>query len=202
MSAGQNSTRTPTGRERILTAAYDLFSRSGINGVGVDAVIAEAGVAKATLYRNFDSKDELALAFLERREELWTYGWVKAEAERRADDPRGRLLAIFEAFDDWFQRDDFEGCSFINALLEVDEQEDPVRLASVRHLANIRAFVRELAEAEGVADPDDFARQWHILMKGSIVARGEGDRDAARRARALGELVLSAQRSGPFGLPS
>ena len=194
MSAGEteNPVRIPTGRERVLDAAYDLFSQSGIRGVGVDAVISEAGVAKATLYRNFDSKEELAMAFLERREELWTYGWVKAEAERRADDPRDQLLAIFDAFDDWFQRDDFEGCSFINALLEHEQREDPVRSASVEHLANIRAFVRELATAADVSDPDDFSRQWHISMKGSIVARGEGDRDAAKRARAVGELLLAS----------
>ena len=75
-------------------------------------------------------------------------------------------------------------------LLEVDDRDHVVHGAAVRHLATIRAFVRELAIGAGVPDPDGFARQWHILMKGSIVAAGEGDVDAARRAKAVGELLL------------
>jgi len=76
-------------------------------------------------------------------------------------------------------------------LLEVTDGSSPVRRASVEHLATIRSFVAELATQAGIDDPDDFARQWHILMKGSIVSAGEGDRDAARRARRLGELALA-----------
>jgi AcrR family transcriptional regulator len=181
----------PSGRERVLDAAYELFSRSGVTGVGVDAVIAEAGVAKATLYRNFASKDELAIAFLQRREERWTFGWLADEVQRRTDDPRARLLAIFDVFDEWFQRGDFEGCAFINVMLELDDADNVVRQATVRHLHNIRGFVGELAGAAGVEDTDAFARQWHLLMKGSIIAADEGDRQAARRARELGDLLLA-----------
>src|SRR4051794_18130450 len=82
-------------RERILDTAYTLFSRRGIRAVGIDEVISRAGVAKATLYKHFPSKDELVLAFLERREQLWTRDWVEAEAARRGATPEGRLLAIF-----------------------------------------------------------------------------------------------------------
>ena len=74
-----------SGRERVMRAAYELFSRQGTRTVGVDAVISEAGVAKMTLYRNFASKDDLILAFLERRETLWTMGWVRAESQRRGE---------------------------------------------------------------------------------------------------------------------
>jgi len=186
-----NTDRPRIGRDRILDAAYDLFSRSGVRAVGVDTITAEADVAKMTLYRNFASKNALALAFLELREERWTLGWVQAEVERRASDPAARLLAIFEIFSEWFARDDFEGCAFITSLLEFDDREDPVRQACVMHLANIRRFVSELASAAGVEDPHRFAGQWHILMKGSIVAAHEGDRDAAMKARELGELLLA-----------
>src|SRR4051812_28673240 len=89
-----------TGRERVLDAAYDLFSQNGVSGVGVDAVIAEAGVAKATLYSNFASKEDLAIAFLEKREERWTNGWVRDEVYRRETEPRKRLLAIFDIFNE------------------------------------------------------------------------------------------------------
>jgi hypothetical protein len=110
--------------------------------------------------------------------------------EQRAVDPAERLLAIFDVFDDWFQVTDFEGCSFINVLLEIAEPAHALHLASRDYLARIRAFLADLARDAGVADPDAFARQWHILMKGSIVAAGEGDRQAARRAKELGTLLL------------
>src|SRR5215210_9407513 len=101
-------------RERILETAYELFSRRAIRDVGVDEVIKQAGVAKATLYRHFPSKDDLVIAFLERREERWTLAWVEKEARRRASTTEEQLLAIFELFDEWFHRDDFEACSFVN----------------------------------------------------------------------------------------
>jgi len=185
--------RGPSGRDRILDAAYGLFSRSGVRAIGVDTITAEADVAKMTLYRNFASKNDLAIAFLALREERWTKGWVQAEACRRGETPAQQLLAIFEIFSEWFARDDFEGCAFITSLLEFDDREDPVRQACVVHLATIRAFVCEVAAAAGVADPERFAAQWHILMKGSIVARHEGDRDAAHKARELGELLLARE---------
>ncbi|HET9256695.1 MAG TPA: TetR/AcrR family transcriptional regulator [Pseudonocardiaceae bacterium] len=188
--AAINGTDAETGRERVMRAAYDLFSRHGTRTVGVDAVIGEAGVAKMTLYRNFASKDDLILAFLERREVLWTHGWVRAESQRRAETPAQRLLAIFELFGEWFARPDFEGCSFVTTLLEVADRDNPVRQASVAHLANIRRYLCELAEQAGISDPGSFARQWHILMKGSIIAAAEGDTHAAARARELGILLL------------
>src|ERR1700744_6389335 len=122
----------PDGRERILETAYALFARHGPRGIGVDRIVAEAGTAKMTLYRNFASKDELVLAFLARREERWTRGWLQAEVERRAQTPAQRLLAIFDVFGEWFARADFEGCSFINVMLELADREDPVRAASVQ----------------------------------------------------------------------
>jgi AcrR family transcriptional regulator len=186
--------QSPNARERILDTAYALFSRSGIRAVGVDTVVAESGVAKMTLYRHFPSKDDLVLAFMERREELWTRGWVEAETGRRASSPGERLLAIFDIFDEWFHREDFEGCSFINVLLEIDDRTHVIHIAAARHLANIRAFVRGLAEEAGVRDPETFARQWHTLMKGSIVAAGEGDVDAARAAKEVAKLLLAHER--------
>jgi AcrR family transcriptional regulator len=180
-----------SGRERVLETAYELFSRHGTRAVGVDRIIAESGVAKMTLYRNFASKDALILAFLARREERWTRAWLQAEVEARAATPAGRMLAVFDTFGEWFARDDFEGCSFINVMLEWTDRGHPARTASVEHLANIRGYLGDLAAGAGIADADGVARQWHILMKGSIVAAAEGDRRAAARARELGGLLLA-----------
>jgi AcrR family transcriptional regulator len=182
--------RQDSGRERISRAAYELFSREGVRAVGVDAVIARAGTAKMTLYRNFPSKDDLIIDFLRRREELWTRDWLKAESTRRGQTPREQLLSIFDVFAEWFGMPDFEGCSFLTTMIEINEREHPVHQAAVGHLANIRDYIEALAAATGIGDTDSFARQWHILMKGSIMAAHEGDTAAAARARELGELLL------------
>jgi AcrR family transcriptional regulator len=189
----------PNARERILDSAYELFSRNGIQAVGIDAVISRSGVARQTLYRHFASKQDLVLAFLERREDQWTRRWLEDEVRQRATDPASRLLAIFDVFDAWFRRTDFEGCSFINVMLEHPDPADPVHRASVSYLAGIRGFVEGLAREAGIADAQDFARQWHILMKGSIVAAGEGDQEAGRRAKRIGALLLehATERSLP-----
>ena len=192
-----NATRAESGqsaRERILDTAYELFSHRGIHDVGVDELVERAGVAKATLYKHFHSKDELVLAFLEQREQTWTYGWVEGEARRRGATPEEQLLAIFDLFDDWFHGDDFEGCSFVNVLLEFRDLDHPVGRASAAYLENIRSVVRKLALEASLRDPDAFALSWHILLKGSIVQAAEGDREAAKRAQALGNLLIEQHR--------
>jgi len=185
--------RSGPARERILNTAYDLFARRGIRDVGVDEIIERAGVAKATLYRHFPSKDALVLAFLERREQLWTRGFVEAGARDRGHTPEERLLAIFDVFDDWFRSDEFEACSFINVLLELGPRHT-VGKASIDYLENIRGVVRSLAKEAGLRDVESFARSWHILMKGSIISATEGDVDAAKRAQNMAALLIDQHR--------
>jgi len=169
-------------RERLLDAAYDLFAANGVSQVGIDTILAKSGCAKASLYSNFESKVDLAIAFLDKREALWTRAWFEPEIKRRASNPRGRLLAIFDVFDGWFRRKDFEGCSFINVLLE-SKTNRPVHHAAAIHLSKIRAIVRSLAEEANLREPERFAQAWHMLMKGSIIAACEGNRNAARDAK-------------------
>ncbi|HEY2758466.1 MAG TPA: TetR/AcrR family transcriptional regulator [Pseudolabrys sp.] len=176
-------------RERLLDAAYDLFAAKGVAQVGIDAILVKSGCAKASLYSHFQSKDELALAFLDRREAVWTRNWLETEIKRRTIDPKKRLLAIFDVFDGWFREKSFEGCSFINILLE-SPKGSPVRRAAADHLSKIRAIIRTLAEDAGLRDPENFAHAWHMLMKGAIITAGEGNRDAAREAKRAATLVL------------
>lgn len=182
------------GRERILEAAYELFVRQGVSQVGVDTVVARAGTAKMTLYRHYGSREELALAVLRARERRWTFGWLAEETARRATRPEQRLLAIFDMFAEWFEQPDFEGCLFLTAMLEHGDAEHPVRQASVEHLRTIRGFLRDLAAEAGAPDPVAFARQWHVLMMGSILAAEAGDAAAAGGAREMGLALL--QRHG------
>jgi AcrR family transcriptional regulator len=179
--------------ERILDAAYELFSRRGIQAVGVNEVIEHAGVATATLYRHFPSKEKLVLAFLDLREQRWTKDLIEAGAIRRGSNPEERLLAIFDVLDEWFHRDDFEAGSFIKVLLELGP-EHPAGGASVRHLEQIRVIVRRLAEEAGLRDTDSFAHSWHVLMQGSIVVAAEGDAQAARRGKAMARLLIDQHR--------
>jgi AcrR family transcriptional regulator len=189
MTFPRGSPAPQSARDRILDSAYELFTRRAVRNVGVDELVTAAGVATATFYRNFSSKDELVVAILARREQAWTLGTVESEARRRGETPRERLLAIFDVFDEWFRREGFEACTFINILVEMGP-EHPLGQTSIEHLANIRTVIRALAEEAGLRDVDEFARSWHILMKGSIISATEGDHGAAMRAKRMAEWLL------------
>ncbi|MBG6216250.1 AcrR family transcriptional regulator [Arthrobacter sp. CAN_A6] len=177
-------------RERILAASYDLFLFRGVRAVGVNEIISTACVAKATFYTHFPSKEDLILAFLERRKQLFTIGYLAAESERRGTTPREQLLAIFEIFDEWFHTPDFTGCPYINALLEAGSGH-PVGAASLAYLNDARSAVEEAAIAIGLDEPHEFAQCWMILLQGSVVAGLGTDPNAARRTKKLGEQLIT-----------
>lgn len=190
---GEAAVSVADARGRIVDTAYELFSRRGIRDVGVNELISRAGVAKATFYRHFATKDDLVLAFLEQRDRVWTVDLVIADARRRGTTPTEQLLAIFDVFSDWFRRDNFDGCSFINILLEMGASH-PLGQASIDYLAKIRGHVKQLAEEAGLRDTEDFSRSWHILMKGSIISATEGDADAAKRAQRMAKTLIEQFR--------
>jgi AcrR family transcriptional regulator len=183
----------PVARDRILEAAYELFARQGIQAIGVDEIIRRSGVAKATFYHHFASKDDLVLEFLNLREQRWTLDWVEQEARRRAATPEEQLLTIFDLFDEWFHREDFEADSFVNVLLELGPAH-PAGKASIEHLGNVRAVVTTLAEEAGLRATESFTRSWHILMKGSIICAAAGDADAAKRAKMMAKALIEQHR--------
>jgi len=194
MTSVDAATPAPSAHERLLNAAYELFSKRGIRAVGTDEVIERAGVAKATLYRHFATKNDLVLAVLERREELWTHGLIEAQSAQRGNTPEAQLLAIFDVMHDWFQlRDGYEGCSFINVLLELGV-DHPAGQACVAHIDRVRDIVRSRAIAAGLTDVEDFAWSWHILMKGAIILAAVGDLDAALRAQRMARSLIEVHR--------
>jgi AcrR family transcriptional regulator len=194
MTSLDAATPGESARERILRTAYELFSHRGIRAVGTDEVIHRAGVAKATLYRHFPTKNDLVLAVLERREELWTHGLIEAQSELRGNTPEEQLLAIFDVMHDWFQsRDGYEGCSFINVLFELGA-DHPAGRASIAHIDHVRDIVRHRAVAAGLHDVEDFAQSWHILMKGAIVLAAVGHLDAAQHAQKMARSLIEEHR--------
>lgn len=155
-------------------------------------IVRRSGVAKMSLYHHFHSKQELVAAFLERHERLWTIEWLKQETCRRARSPVKRLLVTFDLLDEWFRWEEFEGCPFVRALLEYPPGHAS-RGAAGRHLANIRAFLVELAVEAGLRKPQQFAATWQMMMKGAMVAACAGNRDAARHVKVAAVAYL---RSG------
>lgn len=187
----QGATPRPSARERILDTSYQLFARRGIRDVGVDELIARSGVAKATFYRHFPSKEALVLAYMER----W-FSERRATIAKAADGrstPEEALLAAFEVLDDWFQRDVAEVSAFLQVMIEMGPNH-PLGRASIDYLARIRAQLKDLAEASGLRDPEGFAWSFHILTKGAIVASLEGDIQAATRARDMARALIELHR--------
>jgi AcrR family transcriptional regulator len=180
--------------DRILAVAYELFSTRGVRDVGVNELIERSGVAKATFYRHFPSKDSLVFAFLEQRDKQWTVDGILSEARRRGSTPQEQLLAIFDVFGDWFRREDFEACSFVRVMLEMGPAHRLGR-ASIDYLAKIRGHVQDVAEEAGLVRPEEFAQSLLILMKGSIIQAVEGDALAAERARQMAVWLIGHHSS-------
>lgn len=181
-------------RQRILDTSYNLFVDRGVRQVGINEIIRTAGVAKASFYSHFPSKDDLILAFLEQRKDLFTIGYLAAEAQERADTPEGRLLAIFDIFDEWFRARDFRGCPYIRALLETGPH-DPVGRASAGYLREIRDEAEQSAVKMGLVDPREFAESWMILLQGTIVAALGTGYSSPDRVKNLGTMLISSHRN-------
>lgn len=178
-------------REQLIEASIALFNREGYHATGIDRILAEAGVAKMTLYSHFRSKEELILAALRRRDETFRNGFMRA-VEKRAKAPRDRLLALFDVLGEWFASRDFFGCMFINACGEFADRAHPVHAAVAEHKRLLLAYIRTLAADAGARDPEALAKQLHLLVGGAIVhAHVAGDATAARDAKAAAAVLLA-----------
>jgi AcrR family transcriptional regulator len=176
-------------RERILAVANELFYREGVHSVGIDRIIEEAGVAKASLYNSFRSKDDLVGAYLERRR-LRVTSRVQAAVDAQSE-PRERLLAVFDAQAAIIAEPEFNGCAFSSATSEAHPAS--VDEATMAYRRWFRDLFCELAAAAGADDPQQLARQLHLLYDGaSQSARMDGDIRAAATARAAAAQLLDA----------
>jgi AcrR family transcriptional regulator len=190
-------TRPVTGaRERVLETATRLFLRHGFRAVGVDTIVAEAGVAKMTLYAHFPSKDDLIAAYLERaNEQFWA--WLEGAAAG-VDDPRRKLVAMFEAVGKLADSPQCLGCTFQGTAAEFPDPEHPGHRVAIAHKQAVRARLRDLAEHAGLGGPDELADQLLLLMDGAwVAARMFGpDNPAAQVAAAAQALIDAHERRG------
>ena len=141
-------------QERILDAAYPLITHRGVRGVSLDDIRRGADVSSDELEEAFPSLSEIAAACLARREQEWTLDMVESGARKRGIDAEGRLLGIFDVLDEWFHREDYEACTFINTLLEVGRGH-PLGSASARYLERVRTMIGHLAEEAGLERIDE-----------------------------------------------
>lgn len=182
-----------TGRERFVRVAADLFTRFGFGPVGLDQVIASAGVTKTTFYKHFESKDELILAVLDHQHAV-EMAVIKQEVEQAAPgDPRRQILEIFQFMDHWFSAKDFRGCMFLNAANEFPMASDPIHKAAQAHGDAMGKFIREKAIAAGAtrARAAEFSQEALMLVRGAVVSRQTANMmDAAKRAGWIAEVLL------------
>jgi AcrR family transcriptional regulator len=170
-------------RDRILRAASELFAGEGIRVTGVDALIERAGVAKATFYRHFPSKDELVTAWLRGEEARWI-DWVIEQQERSAAPPLRRLVEFWALLGDWMERHDFPGCPFLNTLAEIRDRDHPARREVRSYVGEVEGYLARTATEAGVPEPKDFASRLRFLAMGTCVAfANEGTRAPAATAR-------------------
>ena len=181
-------------REELVDRALDLFYRHGFHATGIDRILAEAGVAKMTLYKHFKSKDELILAVLTRRDEKFRT-WFIREVERRGRTPRERLLVVFDILQTWFQSREFRGCMFVNAAAEFHEAGDPIHAAAAEHKQLVRGFLERLAREAGAPDPAMLAASLNLLLEGAISVAHvsgdiSGDTGAAAAAKRTAQILI------------
>jgi len=174
----------PSTRERLIDTALELFFRNGFNAVGLDRVIAEVGVTKTTFYNHFESKDDLVVAAIEKRDVIEKEFWERTIERYGGEDPRTQLLAIFDGLESWFNDEEFRGCIFLNTAAEFPSPHDPAHKAAAKRTMAMQTRVCDLADEIGFLEPSRFAEQLTILIEGAAVLRYVcGNRDAAEAAR-------------------
>lgn len=182
-------------RERIIETAERLFYAEGIRAVGIDRIIAEAGVAKMSLYNHFSSKDDLVLAVLQYREQKITRFFDSA-IQRHVDNGVDRLTAFFSALREWFESKGFRGCAFINAVVELADTNHPASSFSARHKEVFHEMIGNImAETHG-PKATAFVPAVSLLVEGAIVtAVMEGNSRSADVAQEAARALLPSKRT-------
>ena len=179
-------------RRRLLAAARELFYGDGICATGVSAVAERAGVTKMTLYAHFPSKEELVTAYLEDSDRRWRE--FLEERLSGYEDSRERLMALCDAYQEYFTAREMRGCAFVNCAAEFPDPAHPARRVIRRHKAGVREGLRALAAETGAKEPVELAERLFVVLEGAYVTGAlEGETDVLDRSRAFFvELVEAA----------
>jgi len=178
-------------RDRILDTAFRLFYARGLRAVGVDTIIAESGVAKATFYRHFPAKDDLILAYLDKVDRVWT-GQLEAAAQAAGPAPGDQLVGLFDALTTACRRPGYRGCAFINAAAET-APGTPIHDRTVGHKQKVLAWIRDLAQRAGATDPDQLARALTLLLDGGLASGAlDADPESPTTARSTAGVLVRA----------
>ncbi|MBW8794352.1 MAG: TetR/AcrR family transcriptional regulator [Streptomyces sp.] len=187
--------QAPTARERLLSAANELFYAEGVQTVGIDRIIERAGVAKASLYNTFGGKEQLVRAYLDARHTRLSERLLRAVDA--AGTPRDRLLAVFDAQADLLAQQNYHGCAFVAASAEA-KHGSAIEEASDTARAWIRALFTRLARDAGAPDPEALAHQLHLLYDGGgVSARMDRDPSAGSAAREAAGVLIDAALPKP-----
>jgi AcrR family transcriptional regulator len=183
-----------TTRARLVQMAFEMFGRNGFHGVGLDRIIKEAGVSKQTFYNHFESKDDLVLAVLTHRHEAESKVLGDLMLSLGGDTPRGRLYAILDALDAWMNEPDWRGCIFMTAAAEFPMHTDPAHQSAAAHSKASQEAIQYLATLARARDPELLARQFAILIAGTIACRHTtGDERCAETAKCVAHKLLDEQ---------
>lgn len=178
--------------DRILSTASDLFYREGARAVGVDEIVARAGATKPSLYRAFESKDQLIAAYLQGQAEGF-WGYFQASVDRHPDDPRAALMAFFEDLGERAARPGYRGCGLTNAAVEYPDRKHPGRKVAVDHKAELRDRLRSMTKAMGARKPKKLADSLLLLIEGVYVtSQLFGDDGPASAAKGAAEALIEA----------
>jgi AcrR family transcriptional regulator len=181
---------TANARDRLIGTAIDLFNRHGFHATGVDRIVAAAKVAKKTLYAHFPSKEDLILAALSRQRAALADRFLAA-AVAASDQPRARLLTLFELANTWFSDPEFFGCMFVSAAAEYSDPGHPINACAREFKTLLHGFARDQAAAGGAADPETLADQIALLFEGAIaVAHVSAQPDAAITAKGVAARLI------------
>lgn len=182
-------------REQIVSVALKLFYQNGFHATGIDRIIKEAKVSKKTLYNHFKSKDELVLAALRKRDELFRNNLMRT-TERLGSTPREQLLSVFDAAGEWIQEKNFAGCMFINASAEYSDADSPSHILCAEHKRLVREYIRDLAVQAEMNNPEELSQQLNLLIEGAIVdAHVSGNKEAAEQAKQVASMLINKNAS-------
>lgn len=187
---------TASKRDELVRKALDVFYENGFHATGMDRLATETGISKTSMYKHFRTKEDLILAVLRLRDEEFR-NWLARRMEALAADPRGRLLAMFDALDEWFGQKGFRCCMFVKASSEYQDPAHPIHAQSAQHKKLLLMSVEELAGKLDISDPALLTRQLLLLADGAIVTahllgRENVAADAKAAARTLIDNALNA----------